>query len=210
MRQAKNLHWVEVESLLEHLGRDEECEKEDSAQWLSFYRGKNYNGPFTLDWTSALVIWSDANINYTRQKKLLCHTLVGRCLFISEMTTFCNVNEHYYVLTYYDICNQNQNPKLSAYTRLNSLIASGYCTIIAGADKEQGGCRAWITISTMGGTEVRERLETNDNDPKESCIISQVGHINCKQRPPWDTVQNSFIPALRWLWKAYIILTGIC
>jgi hypothetical protein len=49
MRQAKNLHWVEVESLLEHLGRDEECEKEDSAQWLSFYRGKNYNGPFTLD-----------------------------------------------------------------------------------------------------------------------------------------------------------------
>jgi len=113
MKQAKKLHWVE--SLLEHLAGDNECDKEDSAQWLSFYLGKKHDGSFTLasealglplvqrlDSTSALAMWSDANINYTQQRIIKKHLRLhfGRRLFISE-TTFSNDSEHYYVPTYY-------------------------------------------------------------------------------------------------------------
>ncbi len=67
-------------------------------------------------------------------------------------------------------------------TRFKSLLVSGYHTIIAGADQGQGAWRSWITISTMGGTEVRERSETEpDFDLKESYLIVQVSHINCKK-----------------------------
>jgi hypothetical protein len=42
MKQAKKLRWVE--SLLEHLAGDDKCDKDDSAQWLSYYLGKNMMG----------------------------------------------------------------------------------------------------------------------------------------------------------------------
>ena len=227
MLQAKRLSWIET--LLEHIAAgNEECNKEDSAQWLAYYVGKHYDGSFTLasealglplvqrlDSASTLAMWSDANINYTQQRIIKKHLRLhfGKRLFIPE-TKFEEDNDHYAVQTcygeykYYKNGVKEQKPERCSYwyrdpslvvanelsrlidyldpnlvsTRFKSLLASGYCTIIAGADQGQGAWRSWIKISTMGSTEVRERSETEpDFDPKESYLIAQVGHINCKK-----------------------------
>jgi hypothetical protein len=63
-------------------------------------------------------------------------------------------------------------------TRFSSLLASGSCTLIAGADQGQGAWGSWIKISTMSGEEVRSQMSTEDDfDIKSSYIIAQVAHI---------------------------------
>ena len=47
MVQAKRLSWIEA--LLDHVaGGNDECNRDDSAQWLGYYLGKRYDGSFTL------------------------------------------------------------------------------------------------------------------------------------------------------------------
>jgi hypothetical protein len=48
-------------------------------------------------------------------------------------------------------------------TRFSLLLASGSCTLIAGADQGQGAWRSWIKISTMSGEEVRSQMSTEDD-----------------------------------------------
>jgi hypothetical protein len=73
------------------------------------------------------------------------------------------------------------DPKL-INTRFNSLLACGYCTIVAGADQGQGAWRSWMKISTYGGNEVREHLDVDSNfDVKTTYLIAQVAHISCKK-----------------------------
>ena len=70
-------------------------------------------------------------------------------------------------------------------TRFNSLITSGSCTLIAGADQGQGAWRSWIKVSTMSGEEVRNKMSTEESfNLKSSYIIAQVAHITCKKDHP--------------------------
>ncbi len=67
-------------------------------------------------------------------------------------------------------------------TRFSPLLASGACTLIAGADQGQGAWRSWIKCTTMSGEEVRNWMSTGENfDIKSSYIIAQVAHITCKK-----------------------------
>jgi hypothetical protein len=54
--------------------------------------------------------------------------------------------------------------------------------LVVGADQGQGAWHSWIKIATMSGTEIRKKI---DNDasykPKNSYIIAQVAHIECKK-----------------------------
>jgi hypothetical protein len=102
--------------MLEHVAAgNEECDKEDSAQWLAFYLGKKYDGSFTLasealgiplvqrlDSASTLAMWTDANVNYTQQRIIKKHLRVhfGKCLFILN-TKVEDDNDHYSVQTFY-------------------------------------------------------------------------------------------------------------
>ncbi len=66
-------------------------------------------------------------------------------------------------------------------TRFNSLLASGYYIIVAGADQGQGVWRSWVKISTYGGSEIRECLGEDSNfDVRTTNLIAQVAHISCK------------------------------
>jgi hypothetical protein len=114
IHQAKRLSWIE--SLLEHVADDnEECNKDDSVQWLAFYIGKKYDGSFTissedlgiplvlcLDFASTLAMWSDANINYTQQHIIKKHLRMhfGKHLFIPDSRVEED-NDHYGVSTFY-------------------------------------------------------------------------------------------------------------
>ena len=67
-------------------------------------------------------------------------------------------------------------------TRFNSSLASGHCSLVAGADQGQGAWRSWIKIVTYGGKEIRECLGKDMSfDPKTTYIISQVVHFTCKK-----------------------------
>ncbi len=67
-------------------------------------------------------------------------------------------------------------------TRFSSLLASGFCTLIAGADQGQGAWWSWIKISTMSGEEVWSQMSIEEIfDTKSSYIIAQVAHITCKK-----------------------------
>ncbi len=58
---------------------------------------------------------------------------------------------------------------ISINSRFNSLLTSGSCTLIAGADQGQGAWRSCIKIRIYGGNEVRECLRDSDNfDVKSS------------------------------------------
>ena len=70
----------------------------------------------------------------------------------------------------------------SINSRFNSLLASGSCSLIAGADQGQGAWRSWIKIMTYGENEVRERLKDSDNfDVKSSYLLAQVGIFIAKK-----------------------------
>ncbi len=71
------------------------------------------------------------------------------------------------------------------YTRFNSLVASGFCTLVAGADQGQGAWRSWIKSKIYGGAEIRECLEKDaDVDVKSSYLMAQVAHNTCKKDNP--------------------------
>jgi hypothetical protein len=73
------------------------------------------------------------------------------------------------------------DPKL-VFSRFNSLVTSGYCTLVAGADQGQGAWRSWIKICTYGESEVREHREKDEMfDFKTTYSIAQVAHITCKK-----------------------------
>jgi hypothetical protein len=102
--------------MLEHVAAgNEECDKEDLAQWLAFYLGKKYDGSFTLasealgislvqrlDSASTLAMWTDANVNYTQQRIIKKHLRAhfGKCQFILN-TKVEDDNDHYGVQTFY-------------------------------------------------------------------------------------------------------------
>ncbi len=74
------------------------------------------------------------------------------------------------------------DPKI-IHSRFSSLLASGSCTLIAGADQGQGAWRSWIKITTYGGQEIRERLQEDSSnfDPRSTYLLAQVAHIYCKK-----------------------------
>ncbi len=114
MRQAKRLHWID--EMLSHISSgSEENNLEDSAQWLTHYIAKKYDGSFTLacegigiplvqrlDSASTLAMWSDANVNYTQQRIIKKHLRLhfGKRLFLPD-TTVEEDNDHYAVPTSY-------------------------------------------------------------------------------------------------------------
>jgi hypothetical protein len=73
---------------------------------------------------------------------------------------------------------------LDVINRFSSISSAtnGGMNIVAGADQGQGAWRSWIKITTMSASEIRERMgKDEDFDPKNSYIITQVAHINCKK-----------------------------
>jgi hypothetical protein len=72
---------------------------------------------------------------------------------------------------------------LDVINRFSSIcLATNGMNIIAGADQGQGAWRSWIKIATMSASEIRERMEKDDDfAPKTSFIISQVAHLTCKK-----------------------------
>jgi hypothetical protein len=108
-RQAQRTKWIEC--CLEHLN-----DKNDAAQWMSYYLGSKYEGPFTLalealglpvvqhmDEQTTAAMWSDANINYTQQRIIKKHLRLhfGKRVFIPDNTLHRD-HEQYYVPTYYN------------------------------------------------------------------------------------------------------------
>jgi hypothetical protein len=72
----KTHNWLK--SMLLNLAGGEDCNKNNTADWVSYYLGKKHDGAFTLaseslglpimhllDAAGALAMWWDANINYT-------------------------------------------------------------------------------------------------------------------------------------------------
>jgi len=108
-RQARRTKWIEC--CLEHLN-----DKNDAAQWMSYYLGSKYEGPFTLalealglpvvqrmDEQSTAAMWTDANINYTQQRIIKKHLRLhfGKRVFIPD-NMLSHDHEQYYVPTYYN------------------------------------------------------------------------------------------------------------
>ncbi len=52
MEKARKLKWVK--SILDHLAADN-CDKDDAAEWVCYYIGKNHDASFTL--TSESLAW---------------------------------------------------------------------------------------------------------------------------------------------------------
>lgn len=112
MDQARKLRWID--SILDHIvpvGND----KDDAAEWMSFFLGKKHDGAFTLasealglplvqrlDDASAQAMWSDANINVTQQRIIKKHLRYhfGKRLFIPDQHISNDV-DHYNVHTTY-------------------------------------------------------------------------------------------------------------
>jgi hypothetical protein len=140
MEQARKLKWLE--RMLEHLAGGD-CDKEDAAEWLSYYLGKKHDGAFTLasealglplvqrmDATNAAAMWSDANVNITQQRIIKKHLRVhfGKRLFIPEKIFSADL-QRYYVPTAYGDCkfhkdgDHTQKPEKCPYwTRDASLV----------------------------------------------------------------------------------------
>jgi hypothetical protein len=220
-RQAKRTKWIE--SCLDHIS-----EKNDAAQWLSYYLGDKYKGSFShalealgipivqrLDEQSTAAMWTDANINYTQQRIIKRHLRLhfGKRLFIPD-STFSSDHEHYYIPTYYNeyryykngdktqqperchywcrdpsLVVANEISRMLDYTEPNiinstfsSLLSSGTCSLIAGADQGQGAWRSWVKIPKMSGEQVRLRMASEEDfDIKSTYVIAQVAHITCKK-----------------------------
>jgi hypothetical protein len=96
MEQARKLRWIDY--MLEHLAGPG-FEKDDAAEWLSYFLGKRYDASYTfasealglplierLDYASAQAMWSDANINVTQQRIIKKHLRFhfGKRVFVPE------------------------------------------------------------------------------------------------------------------------------
>jgi hypothetical protein len=120
--------------MLDHLAAPG-FEKDDAAEWLSYFLGKKYDAAYTLasealglplvgrlDDTSAQAMWSDANVNVTMQRiiKKHLHFHFGRCLFtpeehISKDGERYNVPTSYVEYKYYKKGDRSQKPERCSY-----------------------------------------------------------------------------------------------
>jgi hypothetical protein len=72
--------------------------------------------------------------------------------------------------------------ELNVVSNKLSLLATSGCTLVAGADQGQGAWHSWIKITTMSGSEIRNKMASDENfDPKNCYSIAQVVHIVCKK-----------------------------
>jgi hypothetical protein len=63
-----------------------------------------------------------------------------------------------------------------------SSLNNATCTLASGTDQGQGAWQSLIKIGTMSGPEVRMKMATDKGfNVKDSCITSQIAHINCKK-----------------------------
>ncbi len=100
--------------MLDHLAGTG-LDKDDAAEWLSYYLGKKYDAAYTLasealglplverlDDASAQAMWSDANINVTQQRIIKKHLRFhfGKRLFIPKQQIGIDC-DNYYVPTSY-------------------------------------------------------------------------------------------------------------
>jgi hypothetical protein len=65
------------------------------------------------------------------------------------------------------------------YSRFNSLLASGKCTLMSRAE---WAWQSWIKIVTYGAREIKECIANNNNfDVRSTYLLFQVAHIYCKK-----------------------------
>jgi hypothetical protein len=140
MEQARKLKWLD--KMLEHIAGGDN-DKEDAAEWLSYYLGKRHDGAFTLasealglplvqkmDATNAAAMWSDANVNITQQRIIKRHLRVhfGKRLFIPEKIFSADLQRYYVPTAYgdykfYKDGDHTQKPEKCPYwTRDASLV----------------------------------------------------------------------------------------
>jgi hypothetical protein len=77
-----------------------------------------------------------------------------RCHYWCHDPSLVVANEFSRILDYVD---RNLIP-----TRFSSLLASDYCTLIAGADQWHGAWCSWIKIVTMSGEDVQNCMITEE------------------------------------------------